>query len=589
MGKIRVLSEVVASQVAAGEVVERPASVLKELLENSLDAGAASLEVEVRGAGSALLRVTDDGGGMDREDALMALERHATSKISTADDLSSVQTMGFRGEALPSIASVSEFLLRTRAGSSPGGTEAVVRGGKLVAVRDAGCATGTTVEVKSLFFNVPARRKFLRSAATETSHLDHVVETVALAFPAVAMHYAREGRTVHRLAPASGAAVRVSDLYGAEEGAQLFALAPRESGGLRISGLVSRPGVTRADRARQFFFVNGRAVENSFISAGLREAYRQMLEPGRYPSVFLYLEMDPQEVDCNVHPAKREVRFRRGSLVRDAVRDAVESALREARAEWLRPLRTHMATTFGPTSTARPAIPSAALQPELAPAAVPEARTARMVAPTAPPAATPATASSSAGAGEFRLIGGLSARYLLLEGSEGLVLLDRRAARLRILFERLQRGLGEGGVAAQRLLMPAVFELPARSHEAVVANIGALNSCGFGVEIFGGRSLKVEALPDFLGSRDPQRVLEDFAERVLSSGGTRARAALAEDAARRAVAGLAAEPSGPSDERHDRALVGQLLSCELPYCDPEGRPVMLQFSWRELDRKFGRA
>ncbi|MEY4300788.1 MAG: mismatch repair endonuclease MutL [Verrucomicrobiota bacterium] len=589
MGKIRVLSEVVASQVAAGEVVERPASVLKELLENSLDAGAASLEVEVRGAGSALLRVTDDGGGMDREDALMALERHATSKISTADDLSSVQTMGFRGEALPSIASVSEFLLRTRAGSSPGGTEAVVRGGKLVAVRDAGCANGTTVEVKSLFFNVPARRKFLRSAATETSHLDHVVETVALAFPAVAMHYAREGRTVHRLAPASGAAVRVADLYGAEEGAQLFALAPRESGGLRISGLVSRPGVTRADRARQFFFVNGRAVENSFISAGLREAYRQMLEPGRYPSVFLYLEMDPQEVDCNVHPAKREVRFRRGSLVRDAVRDAVESALREARAEWLRPLRTHMATTFVPTSNARPAIPSAAHQPELAPAAVPEARPARMVAPTAPPAATPATASSSAGAGEFRLIGGLSARYLLLEGSEGLVLLDRRAARLRILFERLQRGLGEGGVAAQRLLMPAVFELPARSHEAVVANIGALNSCGFGVEIFGGRSLKVEALPDFLGSRDPQRVLEDFAERVLSSGGTRARAALTEDAARRAVAGLAAEPSGPSDERHDRALVGQLLSCELPYCDPEGRPVMLQFSWRELDRKFGRA
>ncbi|MEI7864661.1 MAG: DNA mismatch repair endonuclease MutL, partial [Chthoniobacterales bacterium] len=546
-------------------------------------------EVEVRGAGSALLRVTDDGGGMDREDALMALERHATSKIATADDLSSVQTMGFRGEALPSIASVSEFLLRTRAGSSPGGTEAVVRGGKLVAVRDAGCATGTTVEVKSLFFNLPARRKFLRSAATETSHLDHVVETVALAFPAVAMHYAREGRTVHRLAPASGTAVRVADLYGAEEGAQLFALAPRESGGLRISGLVSRPGVTRADRARQFFFVNGRAVENSFISAGLREAYRQMLEPGRHPSVFLYLEMDPREVDCNVHPAKREVRFRRGSLVRDAVRDAVESALREARAEWLRPLRTHVVSRFTPPDAARHAKPAATHQPELAPSSGPEARPARMVAPSAPSAESPpAAAPLSPALEEFRLIGGLSARYLLLEGSEGLVMLDRRAARLRILFERLQRGLREDGVAAQHLLMPAVFELPARSHEAVVANIGALNSCGFGVEVFGGRSLKVEALPDFLGDRDPQRVLEDFAERVLSAGGTRARAALAEDAARRAVASLAAEPSAPSDERVDRALVGQLLSCELPYCDPEGRPVMLQFSWRELDRKFGR-
>ena len=349
MGKIRVLPEVVASQVAAGEVVERPASVIKELLENSLDAGATSIEVEVRGAGTALLRVTDDGAGMDREDALMALERHATSKIVTAADLALVRTMGFRGEALPSIASVSEFTLRTRTDGSDAGTEAVVRGGKLVAVREAGCPRGTTIEVKSLFYNVPARKKFLRSAATESTHIDRAIENVALAFPGVALACVRDGREVRRLPSAATLAARAGDLFGAEDRAQLLEIAPLDKDGIRVSGLVSRPGVTRSDRARQFFFVNGRAVDSGFLAAGLREAYRQMLEPGRYPSVVLHLAIDPREVDCNVHPAKREVRFRRGSSVRDAVHEAVAAALREARAEWLRPVQAHIAA-----SVARP-------------------------------------------------------------------------------------------------------------------------------------------------------------------------------------------------------------------------------------------
>ncbi|MFM8810540.1 MAG: DNA mismatch repair endonuclease MutL, partial [Chthoniobacterales bacterium] len=326
MGKIRVLPEVVASQVAAGEVVERPASVIKELMENSLDAGATSIEVEVRGAGTALLRVTDDGSGMDREDALMALERHATSKIATAAELASVRTMGFRGEALPSIASVSEFALRTRVAESDAGTEAVVRGGKLVAVREAGCARGTTIEVKSLFFNVPARRKFLRSAATESAHIDRALEIVALGFPGVALSYLRDGREVHRLPASNSLAARIGDLFGAEDRAQLLEMAPRERDGIHVSGLVSRPGATRADRSRQFFFVNGRAVDNASLATGLREAYRQMLEPGRHPSVVLHVEIDPREIDCNVHPAKREVRFRRGSQVRDAVHEAIASA-----------------------------------------------------------------------------------------------------------------------------------------------------------------------------------------------------------------------------------------------------------------------
>lgn len=583
MGKIRVLPDVVASQVAAGEVVERPASVIKELLENSLDAGARSLEVEVRGAGTALLRVTDDGAGMDREDALLALERHATSKIGAVEDLAEVRTMGFRGEALPSIASVADFVLRTRPAEAAAGTEVAVRGGKVLGVRDSGGAPGTTVEVKSLFFNVPARRKFLRSPSTETAHLDRVVEIVALGRPAVALHYLRDGRTVHRLPAAKTLAARVADLYGAEARGELLEIDETEVQGVMVAGLVARPGVTRADRGRQFFFVNGRAVESPFLSAGLREAYRQMLDPGRHPPVFLHLRMDPREVDCNVHPAKREVRFRRGAVVREAVREAVEAALRRARAEWLRPVRSHVVARLEPSAPAvRPVQPAGAThQPELprplAPA--PKENTGDAGSGEAPAKRAPAEA--------FRLIGPLSGRYLLLEGDEGLVLLDQRAAHRRILFERLQRGVEAGAVASQRLLAPAVFELPPREHEVLAEHAGVLSSSGFGLEVFGGHSWKVEALPDFLAGRDPKRVLEDLAAQCLA-GGIRRSGPGVEDAVRRAVARLAVTGDGVRDEREQRALVGQLLSCELPYCDPEGRPVMLQFSWRELDRRFGR-
>ena len=584
MGKIRVLPEVVASQVAAGEVVERPASVIKELMENSLDAGARQLEIEVRAAGTGLLRVTDDGVGMDREDALMALERHATSKIATAADLASVRTMGFRGEALPSIASVAEFTLRTRPVEAAAGTEAVVRGGKLVAVREAGCPAGTTIEVKSLFYNVPARRKFLRSAATETAHLDRAVETVALAFPRVGIHYLRDGKTVHRLPATAELAMRVGDLFGAEDRGGMLEVAEFEAaGGIRIRGLVSRPGATRADRSRQFFFINGRAVENGFLSAGLREAFHQMLEPGRHPAVFLHLEMDAAAVDCNVHPAKREVRFRHGAAVREAVRAAVEGALREARAEWLRPLQTHVVVRVEPAATMAAVRPAAAVhQPELPRPVMPESKM-----DTSPGTATePEREAPRRAEEEFRLIGALSQRYLLLEGAEGLVMLDQRAAHERILFERLQRGVAGGGVSSQRLLAPEVFELAPREHEAVAENLAVLAESGFGVEVFGGRALKVEALPDFLAGREPRRVLEEFAAVCLAGGAARGRRD--NDAVRRAVARLAVGPGGARSEVEQRALVGQLLSCELPYCDPDGRPVMLQFSWRDLDRKFGR-
>jgi DNA mismatch repair protein MutL len=409
-----------------------------------------------------------------------------------------------------------------------------------------------------------------------------------LAFPSVALAYLREGREIHRL-PSATLAARTGDLFGAEDRSQLLEIAPFERDGIHVSGLVSRPGVTRADRGRQFFFINGRAVDSGFLAAGLREAYRQILEPGRHASVVLHLEIDPREVDCNVHPAKREVRFRRGSAVRDAVHEAIAAALREARAEWLRPVQTHIAARVarGPEASPR----GGQHQPELprTPAPPPEVHPAQMVTPAAAPPSAPAPSPERrAAAGEFRLIGPLGPRYLLLEGAEGLVMLDRAAARQRILFERLQRGVDGGEVAAQRLLMPAVFELAPRWHEVVAENLSALASAGFVIDLFGGHSVKVEAMPDFLAGRDPQRVVEDFARDFLAEGPSRNRATL-NDSVRRAVARLARDAPEPADERAQHALVTQLLACELPYCDPDGKPVMLQFSWRELDRKFGRS
>jgi DNA mismatch repair protein MutL len=298
--------------------------------------------------------------------------------------------------------------------------------------------------------------------------------------------------------------------------------------------------------------------------------------------------MDPRAVDCNVHPAKREVRFRHGATVRDAVRGSIEAALREARAAWLRPVQAHVTTRLEPRSEAEvsPPVIRTAHQPELPRPVLPvpvSGSTAAVPAETDTVQATGRTVPE-----EFRLVGALSRRYLLLEGPEGLVLLDQRAAHQRILFERLQRGVAGGAVSSQRLLAPEVFELPVRAHEMVAGNLDVLTSAGFGVEVFGGRSLKIEALPDFLAGRDPRRVLEDFAS-ACAEAGPRVHGVGADDAVRRAVTRLAVDIEGARDEREQRALVTQLLACDLPYCDPEGRPVMLQFSWRDLDRKFGRA
>ncbi|MBV9127624.1 MAG: DNA mismatch repair endonuclease MutL, partial [Verrucomicrobia bacterium] len=344
MSRIQLLPDAVASQVAAGEVVERPASAVKELVENSLDAGARSIEVAIRGGGATLLRVIDDGHGMDRDDALLCLERHATSKIRTGADLAAIRTLGFRGEALPAIASVSHFRLTTREASALAGTEVLVNGGKIATVREAGAPAGTDIEVRSLFYNLPARRKFLRAATTEAAHIEHALRLLAIGHPAVRFVHRRDERVVFQLPPAARLLDRLRDLCGNAVVEELLPVADlvtrgdgESSGGLRkIDGFIGKAGVSRANRADQIVFVNGRPVENVALSQALREGYHTALMKGRHPLTFLFLEIDPAAVDVNVHPAKREVRFREPRQIREALVSAVRRTLESARADWSR-------------------------------------------------------------------------------------------------------------------------------------------------------------------------------------------------------------------------------------------------------------
>jgi len=568
MGRIRLLADDVASQVAAGEVVERPASVVKELVENSIDSGARRVSVEFVGGGSRLLRVSDDGCGMDREDALLSLERHATSKIRTAVDLASVATMGFRGEALPSIASVSRFRLATRPHEADAGTEIRVAGGKIESVAESGGAPGTTIEVESLFYNLPARKKFLRGEETESAHIVHQMQSLAVAHPGVGMTLVREGRRLWQAAPTEDLGVRLRDLFGGDFMARLLPVEPTEENGIRIEGFVSKPGEGRPDRELQFVVLNHRVVQCPAVFQSLREAYAEALPKGRHPLAVLRISMDPLAFDCNVHPAKREVRLHRPDQLRQAVYLAACRTLEKLRkpspppaAPILKPVE---ATAPPPTPAARP---------------FKEAPQLDMPAVRAPEPAKPGT--------EFRMLGGLGERWILMEGADGLVLLDARAASERIIVETMRREATSGGSLSQRLLLPIVVEMTPKDAVWISENLDAISRAGFLLEPFGGGSFKIEALPACLGDRDPREALLDVCE-TLKATGLLGGGQPVLDALIRSVSRFAALDSFAFEESRARRLVGELLGCELPYACPQGRPTMIQWSFAELERKFGR-
>lgn len=653
MNRIKLLPEQVANQIAAGEVIERPASVVKELVENALDAGAKKILIEIQAGGRSLVRVSDDGMGMSRDDALLCLERHATSKIRRAEDLAAIGTMGFRGEALPSIASVSKFSLvtRERDANSPEGTEVIVAGGTIAEVKAAGAAPGTSVEVRQLFFNLPARRKFLRTEETEAAHIQHYLTLAALSFPDVAFSFQRDGRLVWQLpgvksepAPSSRIAAlreRLRALLGEEklvavnfstsleedfipEQAEVFETAspgksePQPSA-FHIWGLTGAPGVSRATRESQYIFVNRRPVENRGINYALIEGCHTTLMRGRFPVCCLFLEIDPAAVDVNVHPAKREVKFHREFEVRKYVAQAVRDALLafhaqseskpapQARAPVAQQLAMDPTTPSNQAAKPiAPTLPDFPLPPKdtplpgaQAPLAMGFSRSA-LAPPSAappiianspepmPPPALPASSTPLLNV-PLRLVGVVGKLYVVLESDRGLVLLDQHAAHERILFEQMLNRLEQDQFApTQKLLLPETIELSPRDAHFLREQLPALSRLGVGLSEFGERTFLLDALPAFVKVADSRRFVLDLVDELKAAGRQVNLARLGEHTVAKTVCRHAVKANDPLAGPELENLVADLRRCAMPYTCPHGRPTLIEMNYRELERKFGR-
>lgn len=578
---IQMLPDHVINKIAAGEVIERPASVVKELVENAIDAGATQVDVEVVQGGMQLIAVSDNGLGMSRDDALLSIERHATSKIRTAEEVEAVATLGFRGEALSSIAAVSRFTLITRPAGELSGTEIHVSGGKLQDVTDAGCPPGTRFEVRNLFFNVPARRKFLRTEATELAQIRQLFAVYALAHPEVGLTFTSDGREVYNLPGGSAPADRITALYSPSFLSHLRKL-DYEVDAVKVTGFAGLPQTGRSDRSDQYVFVNGRPASAPVIYHALNEAYHAVLARGRYPSAFLFIESPPALVDVNVHPAKKEVRFRHPSAVRDAVIAAVQKALALEAPE---AERREPAFKF---ETPRPA-PAVHRQNELKIEVQGKADSDALPSDAEKPKVQSLKPSSSPWKW-CRVLGQAGGMYAVLETEEGIVLMEPQAAHERVLFEKFMHDLTAGRPSRQGLLTPEAIELMPADAEALRRHLPVLDEMGFGISDFGQDTFIVDALPVHLQNGSPIVILSGIA-RALEKSGAVSRAT--REALRETVAQAACRTSIKAKDALSTAaierLVKELAKTEMPYTSPHGRPTLIFTSFTELNRKFGRS
>ncbi len=595
-GHIRLLPTDVANKIAAGEVVERPASILKEILENSIDAGATQIDVDVVSGGTRLVSVADNGSGMNRDDALLSIERHATSKIFTAADIEHIHTLGFRGEALAAISSVARFRLLTRRHDDLVGTELVVSGGKLLDVKDAGGPPGSTIEVRDLFFNIPVRRKFLRSPQTETVHIRQMFLLQALAWPAVGMSLTLDGRRSWSLAGGATPQERIRDLFGKDIVAKLCAV-ERRSGEVKLSGFVSLPELTRGDRTEQYVFVNGRPATAPVVSYAITEAFHSLIAEGRHSYVFLYLEMDPELVDVNVHPTKKEVRFRNPSEVRDALIGTIRAALSGAGSAFV----------AGKVTQAPEPVVSREEQVVLPVLKIDDLPPSRVFSYPRLPPVDPRppqlhSATKEEGGGEVvmtppvskgpwtwcRVIGQIGGLYVLLETEDGYVVMDPHAAHERVLFEEIMQSLEHGKVESQGLLPPVTVELQPRDAMVVRKNLELIKKMGAGVSEFGGDTFVVDALPQGMDGMNIPELLVDMARHLETLGERGSHTRWREEAIAQAACKAAVKARDRLSLREVEELVVALASAEMPYTCPHGRPTLIYTSFKELARKFAR-
>jgi len=655
MSRIRILPEAVANKIAAGEVVERPASVVKELLENAIDAGAKTIRVEVEVGGKRMIRVIDDGHGMMHDDALLAFERHATSKLRSADDLLSIATLGFRGEALPTIAAVSRLLLETRDEAEAEGTRIEFAGGKLMGVKPAGLPAGTTVSVADIFYCVPARRKFLRSDTTELGHIASLVTHYALANPAKQFILTTPTQEIINCPPAEKLADRVYQLFGRqalEELVEIPAVSSpfraaitepelepsEEKSSLNVSGFTSRPDIQRMNRNGIYIFVNRRLVRDRLILHAIHEAYRNILPPAVFPATLLFLEMPYDEVDVNVHPAKIEVRFRRSQFVHDFARDAIRQALMGARpiasfaaAASAAPLPTGSANgTFSGGITPAPmesGVPRAIIPPMeeigvgsgvgsdggfdltgapmrpveqripftsgvvfgagVAPAQISSAGNwaANLAAPSAD---APASLPRPEQIADLKPLGQVSASFIVAVNGEGLWIVDQHVAHERVLFEQHLEARRAGRVEAQRMLMPLVIELSPRQIVIFEKIAEELAANGFEVEPMGPKSVAIQAMPAGVGAPDAEKLLTEILDGLERENAAISIETLQAKIAASTACHAAIKVNMPLEQSKMEWLLDALAKTDCPMSCPHGRPVVLRYSMKEIEKAFHR-
>jgi DNA mismatch repair protein MutL len=644
MGRIHVLSEHVANKIAAGEVVERPASVLKELLENSLDAGATRIKVQVEAGGKKLIQVIDDGSGMVRDDALLAFERHATSKIKNAEDLLNIHTLGFRGEALPSIASVARVILETRAPEEPGGTLLDIAGGKILRVEEAGLPLGTSITVRDLFFNTPARKKFLKAESTELSHIASLVTHYALAHPE--KHFELHSATNAMLVapPVGSHSDRIYQVFGRETLDQLVPVAatiklervgipepppwrrdedyePPVPGDMRLHGFVSKPEVQKLNRNSIFIFVNNRLIRDRLVQHAITEAYRNILPPTVFPVVLLFIELPNVEVDVNVHPSKTEVRFRQQAMVHDFVRDSVRAALMKARPvpQFTREItaQPNAAPGLSPGASMRAAVNDFALQASAQPAvserlqftgaaiaveantavsgfgAVPAPVLQRTLVVQAGDcgnvlAEEPQSVADELALASLKPLGQVRDSFILAVNADGLWIIDQHVAHERVLFEKILRERDRAVQEGQRLLMPLIVELTP-GQQAVFAEItGELRRNGFEVDLFGAKTVAVKTAPAGIDSAQVERMLlellDQFQQEEQALNLEKVRTRIAASIACHAAIKI----NMPLEQNKMEWLLRELAKTECPMSCPHGRPVVLRYSVKDIQKAFKR-
>jgi len=581
---IKVLAPEIASQIAAGEVIERPASVVKELIENALDAGASQISVEIEGAGQRLIEVADNGQGIQADEMVLAVERHATSKLKQADDLFRIATLGFRGEALASIGSVSRLTLTSRQADKQVGMRLVVDGGRINLPSAVGSPPGTTVRVEDLFFNVPARLKFLKQDSTERRQIDQYVTRYALAYPGVRFQVSQDGRLSLQTSGNGNQREVLSSFYGVEVAREMIQVVFDEEG-MKVDGFISPTSLTRSNRRDIIFFVNGRPVQDSALSAAVIQAYHTLLMVGRYPVVVLFISLPAEDVDVNVHPTKAEVRFKNSSLVFSGLQRAVRRALLahtpvpgfgSAHLEWDNepsfPPGQHNWESNGST------IPSSGLDLHF------EGKLDQQSSGMQPDLL--ATESQPI----LRLIGQVAKTYLAAEGPDGLYLVDQHAAHERVLFEKLMALAGDkarNGIPKQNLLQPVSITLPPGSVRILAGQLEVLSRLGFQIEEFGPGSFIIRAVPSILAHMDPSAavrvVVEEFEEDE-----TPLQAEIEKRIAARVCKRAAVKAGQVLSVEEQQALLANLVMCESPRTCPHGRPTMIHISVDLLERQFGR-